>query len=260
MLRRGSSNVNSAGDGSEPRSWMSRRGSGASPSSGEGQPGGGGGFGLRRRTSTLATQNVFVKAGKGASNKISPVTPVVFFFDIVFETVENLNTLGSAVVIFERGSTLESSEPFKVKDGRADIAFSIAKEMTLYKANADSEQLKEKVYKVAIRSGHKNGKTLGKFRVDLSEYADPLGNERKLKLKMSNGSALVLRIRSKFVHSGKRAKNPDSDSMSQSSAGTYMSSSDIGSDEAYASLDDLDDLDELESDIEFTSASQSHTQ
>lgn len=213
---------------------------------------------LSRGAKSLRSSNVFVKAGKGAAKL--RLTPLVFLFELRVESVEKISALGSVVVVWERGNNLLATKACKVIDGRATVEEMIFREVTLYSSGGEegTGNYKEKLFKVAVRSSHANGKTLGKMRFDLSQYADYEAAERRLSLKLSNGSSIVVAISSKFIRSGKRSKrsrggDSDSDAVSQSSMGSYLSSSDLDVDD----LDDLDmdGLDDLESDIDLGSLS-----
>lgn len=202
----------------------------------------------------VANGSLLVKAGRNVGKMA--LTYLVFSYEILVESVEYLVESGSVVVVFERGDTLLTTKPFKVVAGRADVGETLCKEVTLYRRKDGKDQegeFQDKLYKVALRLNHANGKTLGKMRVDLSQYADAEKEGRRLSFKLSNGASVVVTLSSQLVQNeskSNRSRVRNGDSETQSITDSYVSSSDIDGD----SFGDLDL--QFERDIELESTSE----
>ncbi|KAJ8906200.1 hypothetical protein NDN08_002695 [Rhodosorus marinus] len=163
--------------------------------------------------------------------------PHKFYFNLDFSKIENLPKEEDTeyVLILERRDKLQSSESFRSdRNGCANLSERLSMDATLFRPE-DALEFQNKQVKIAVRLGRMNGKTAAKIHVDLGKYAKAPSGEIDVKLKMTNGVFLYVRIASSLVKSG-RSTGPSSlfSAMTTGSGGLSR----VGD----TDLDDLNDL------------------
>lgn len=133
--------------------------------------------------------------------------PFKFKFEIAVETVDKLTTSGDVVVVWERSATkLIGTKPVKVEKTTRKANFNgdrIDCELTLYKSSPADKKFQEKVFKLAVRAGSNEGKTLGKIHLNLSDYVEVPSGTKRISAELTNGSTIIATIECQFLSMGK---------------------------------------------------------
>lgn len=126
-----------------------------------------------------------------------------FDFDVGKVTGGNLKKVRSVVLVIERRNSVEVSEVRKVDEGVVVFEQCIGLDATLFR-KMDGIVFEMKRLKLAVRERSKDGKTVGKIHLNLADYADVGGRERRTLMKLSDGSKLEVNVCSKLISSRER--------------------------------------------------------
>lgn len=97
--------------------------------------------------------------------------PHKFHFDVVVSRLEMIPKGRTCVLVLERREKLESTNTFKGgPDRSAEVNEKLSLEVTLFRKEGN-ENFEMKNVKLAVRLGDKNGKTVSKIHIDISQYA-----------------------------------------------------------------------------------------
>lgn len=143
--------------------------------------------------------------------------PFKFKFDFVVETVDKLSASGDVVVVWERSSKkVVATRAVKVDKTTRKADFKsdrIESELTLYKSTPSDKKFQDKVFKLAVRAGGAEGKTLGKIHLNLAEYVEVPSGTKRISAELTNGSTIIASIECQFMSMGKKnGKSDTSDS------------------------------------------------
>uniref|UniRef100_A0A7S0BDZ2 C2 NT-type domain-containing protein n=1 Tax=Rhodosorus marinus TaxID=101924 RepID=A0A7S0BDZ2_9RHOD len=160
-----------------------------------------------------------------------------FYFNFDFTKIENLSRKDMEyVLILERRDKLQSSDSFRPDgNGCADLSERLSMDATLFRAE-DALEFQNKQVKIAVRFARMNGKTAAKIHLDIGKYAKAPSGEINVKLKMTNGVFVYVRIASSLVKPGNRTSPSSLYSAMTTGSGGLSRTGDT----------DLDDLDDLE--------------
>ena len=136
--------------------------------------------------------------------------PFKFKFNVVIETVDKIAASGDVVFVLERNNKLECTKPTKIDPTTRKVTFTndkIGFEIALYKNQPSERKFLDKVFKLALKSGGPEGKTLGKIHLNFAEYAEVPSGSKRISAELTNGAILVAKIESIFISMGK-VSNP----------------------------------------------------
>lgn len=132
--------------------------------------------------------------------------PFKFKFDLIIETVEKIAATGDLVVVWERGSRADATEPAKVDKATRKATFGnqkITAEITMFKNQPSERKFLDKVFKIAVKTDSVDGKTVAKIHLNFASYAEVPSGKKRVSAELSNGATLIASIVSSFIGMGK---------------------------------------------------------
>lgn len=132
--------------------------------------------------------------------------PFKFKFDLFIETVEKLAPSGDIVVVWERNGKAEATKAAKIDKSTRKASFAnerISSEITLFKTQPSERRFQDKVFKIAVKSGDVEGRTLGKIHLNLADYAEVPSGSKRISAELTNGAILIASIQCAFLSMGK---------------------------------------------------------
>lgn len=155
-------------------------------------------FTMKRSSSKLITRARSVRnMGK---------VPFKFKFDIIIETVDKIAASGDVVVVLDRGAKADCTQPAKIDKNLRKASFGndkITAEITMFKSAPSDRRFQDKVFKVCVKLGAVDGKTLGKIHLNFAEYAQVPSGSKRISAELNNGAILIASIVSTFQGMGK---------------------------------------------------------
>ncbi len=132
--------------------------------------------------------------------------PFKFKFDLIIETVDKIAASGDVVVVWERGTRADGTKPAKVDKTTRKASFEnekISSEITLFKNQPSERKFLDKVFKIAVKTGTIDGKTMGKIHLNFADYAEVPSGSKRISAELNNGATLIASILCTFLGMGK---------------------------------------------------------
>ncbi len=129
-----------------------------------------------------------------------------FKFDLIVETVDKIAASGDVVLVWDRGNKPEVTKPAKIDKSSRKASFGnekISGEVTMFKSAPSDRKFQEKVFKISVKLGSVDGKTLGKIHLNFADYAEVPSGSKRISAELNNGAVLIASINSNFQGMGK---------------------------------------------------------
>lgn len=132
--------------------------------------------------------------------------PFKFKFDLIVETIDKIAASGDVVLVWDRGNKPEVTKPAKIDKTSRKATFGndkISGEVTMFKSAPSDRKFQEKVFKISVKLGSVDGKTLGKIHLNFADYAEVPSGSKRISAELNNGAILIASINSNFQGMGK---------------------------------------------------------
>lgn len=172
-----------------------------------------------------------------------------FHVSLTLESIDKILSSSEVVFSWERNNKILQTKPTKVDKDTRTAKFTDAKleqDVTFFKKKKAGSPFEEKVFRCLIKDTN-TSKVIGKIDLNFSQHIDIPSNSKRMAAQLTNGSQIIMKFESKFLHEvekKKKKKGKDDDSSSIVTDGDDLESEfDPKDDVSLADINDLEDLD-----------------